>query len=194
MKDEICGRCERIGQGDDPNETCEHCEGLGVGGGFTDAIKYEMRGKIKNEKVKRLLMEYNSILKQLHKLNIIRTPHIVGEIGEWYAAQKFQLKLAESTQQKGYDAIDPMTNQTYQIKAGKDAIWHNSTTKNSQLFNVKELNADFLICIGFDTDWDIVTCVKIPKETANRFIMSGTININRAFITQNPNCYFLEDF
>ena len=150
-----------------------------------------MRGQIKDETVKKLLTDYKNIVDELHELGILQTSHVVGGVGEWYAVQKFGLQRAKS-QQKIYDAIDPKTNLTYQIKSGKDTNWTSGNTKNSELFNVKDFSADFLICIGFDNNWDIVTCAKIPRDIAAKSIKSNTINVNRAFLMLNPQCYFLD--
>ncbi len=107
-----------------------------------------------------MLLEYNEILKKLKEHDVIRTSKLVGEYGEYVASKKLGLQRKPSGN-KGYDAIDSK-DKKYEIKSRKNTPYNkinNFPVGKNQL----EL-ADFLICVEFDTDWNVVKFYKIPTS------------------------------
>ena len=51
---------------------------------------------MKDSEIKKLLLQYNEILKKLRDKGVIRTSKLVGEYGEYVAIKKLGLDLAKS--------------------------------------------------------------------------------------------------
>ena len=84
----------------------------------------------------------------------------MGEYGEYVASKKLGLQRKESGN-KGYDATDSK-GKKYEIKSRKNTPYNkinNFPVGKNQL----EL-ADFLICIEFSMDWNVVKLYKIPTS------------------------------
>ena len=127
---------------------------------------------LKDSEIKKLLLQYNEILKKLRDNGIIRTSKLVGEYGEYVAIKKLGLELAKSGN-RGYDAIDS-NGKKYEIKTRK-SMSYNKATK----FEVrnKKLDFDFLICIVFDDDWNLTKFYKIPSSKV--VLSKGTMTIKK---------------
>jgi len=116
--------------------------------------------KLKDVQIKKLLLEYNAILKQLRDAGVIRNNKLVGEYGEYFVAKKLDLKLAKSGT-KGYDAIDS-AGKKYEIKTRKEMPY--SKPNNFQVQKTQLQSADFLIYVEFDNDWNLSKLLKIPTS------------------------------
>ncbi len=121
---------------------------------------------MKDSEIKKLLLQYNEILKKLKDNHVIRTSKLVGEYGEYVAKNKLDLTLADSGN-KGYDATDDKGNK-YEIKSRKEMPYNKPNRWNMGANRLKL--ADFLICVEFDNDWNLSRFYKIPKS---KVIMKG---------------------
>ena len=133
---------------------------------------------MKDTEIKKLLLQYNEILKKLRDNDVIRTSKLVGEYGEYVAIKKLGLELAKSGN-KGYDAIDSK-GKKYEIKTRK-SMSYNKATK-FQVTN-KELDFDFLICIIFDENWNLTKFYKIPESKV--VLSKNSIIINKGLEQYN---------
>jgi hypothetical protein len=133
---------------------------------------------LKDSEIKKLLLQYNEILKKLRDKGVIRTSKLVGEYGEYVAIKKLGLDLAKSGN-RGYDAIDSK-GKKYEIKTRK-SMSYNKATK-FQVTN-KIFDFDFLICIIFDDDWNLTKFYKIPES---KLVLSkNNIIVNKALEKYN---------
>ena len=121
-----------------------------------------------DKEIKKLLNEYTHISEKLKKAGVIRTGKVVADYGEYVVSKKLGLKLAGSSVNKGYDAVDTK-GKKYEVKTRKATAWNKPTifpVKQNQISTV-----DFLIYIEFDNKWDIKKLLKIPakKLVANKY-------------------------
>lgn len=128
-------------------------------------------------KAKKLLLQYRNIINKLRDMDVIRTGKVVSDYGEYVACKKFKLKRAQSTVNKGFDAVDKR-GKKYEIKTRKATAWN-----KPGIFPVKKSQlkiADFLIYVEFDDDWNIVILLKIPTKKVkpnvhNRVVINKTL-------------------
>jgi len=116
--------------------------------------------KLKDDEIKKLLINYRYILNQLRDAGVTRTGKVVGDYGEYIASKKLDLKLEKSTN-KGFDAIDS-AGKKYEIKTRKATHYNRPT-----IFPVKKeqlQSSDFLIYVEFNDDWDLSKLLKIPTS------------------------------
>ncbi len=97
----------------------------------------------------------------LKELKILRTErNLQGDYAEWIVAELLNLKIAENTVQKGYDAVDK-EGHTYQIKS-RIVI---GLTKNTS-FDMPDINHrfDFLIGVFFSHSLEVLQVIRVPYE------------------------------
>ncbi len=84
----------------------------------SDSLIPDLIARQKFAVARHLVACYHASRAGLKELQIIRSDrNIQGELAEWVAAQHFGLTLSTSQVQKHVDAVDPVTNDRYQIKA-----------------------------------------------------------------------------
>jgi|APSaa5957512535_1039671.scaffolds.fasta_scaffold62192_3 hypothetical protein len=134
---------------------------------------------MKPSEIKKLLLQYNDILKKLRNADVIRTSKLVGEYGEYVTVNKLCLDLVKSGN-KGYDAIDTK-GKKYEIKSRKEMPYNKP---NNFPIREKQLeSADFLIGVYFDVDWNLSKLYKIPKSKV--IIKNNKVIINKALEKYN---------
>jgi hypothetical protein len=113
-----------------------------------------------SKKILRLLRQHSKIITQLKNAGIIRSANNpVGDYAEWLVAKRLKLNL-ESNSTKSYDATDPKTKKTYQIKGRR------LTKKNGsrQLGVMRTKDFDFLAAVIFNEDFTVQEAYLIPKK------------------------------
>ncbi len=123
---------------------------------------------MEDKEIKKQLNKYTEVIEKLKKAEIIRTGKIVADYGEYVASRKLKLKLASSSVNKGYDAIDSK-GKKYEIKTRKASIWNKPTIFPITRSQFEVVN--FLIYVEFDNKWNLVRLLKIPtkKIIANKY-------------------------
>lgn len=96
-----------------------------------------------NADEKKAILNFMRAVRELRKLNIIRTDRYLGELGEFLAAKKFDLTLATSKKQKGHDT-EGLSNRT-QIK------FHNSPTRTNIDLGDPEQYDRVIVVLGPDS-------------------------------------------
>jgi hypothetical protein len=99
--------------------------------------------------------------------------NLQGDYAEWLIAQLFNLQLAPSTVQKGYDATDKRAR-TYQIKSRIVRTLRQTTSFD---FSREESEFDYLIGVFFSPSFDLLGAIRVPQavvielraENANSF-------------------------
>ncbi len=139
----------------------------------------EIKKLLKDSEIKKLLLQYNDILKKLRESKVIRTSKLVGEYGEYKVVNELCLDLVKSGN-KGYDAIDSK-GKKYEIKSRKEMPYN---MLNHFPIREKQLkSADFLIGVYFDVDWNLSKLYKIP--TSKVIIKNNKVIINKALEKYN---------
>ena len=115
---------------------------------------------MEDNEIKKLLLQYNEILAKLKENDVIRTSKLVGEYGEYVVSKKLNLKRLSSGN-KGHDAVDS-DGKKYEIKARKNTPYNKI---NNFAVGKEQLEiADFLVCVEFDNDWNLMKLYKIPTS------------------------------
>lgn len=67
--------------------------------------------------VRDLILAHARSLDALKARGVIRSTKVLADYAEWLAAKALGLTLEAGGAQKGYDAVDPRSGLTYQVKA-----------------------------------------------------------------------------
>ncbi len=126
--------------------------------------------------IRKQLNNYTSIIEKLKKAGIIRTSKVVADYGEYIASKEYNLKLALSSVNKGYDAVDNK-GYKYEIKTRKASVGNKPTIFPVTQKQLKTM--DFLIYVEFDNNWNLTRLLKIPVSKIKQN------NYNRVIITKD---------
>jgi hypothetical protein len=121
-----------------------------------------MYERYKKYKIAKTLKKYLDTRNKLKRLGIIRSEgSVVGDYAEWYVAEWFGLKLADSMVTAGYDAIDDR-GKTYQIKA---RLVDSPNDRTAFVFK-KTDNFDYFVpvLISRKTYMPLIEPIKIPSD------------------------------
>jgi len=111
--------------------------------------------------IQKLISNYIEAKYELKKAGILRTDrNLQGDYAEWFVSKKFNLKLSDSTIQKGFDAVDFEGN-TYQIKS---RMVYSTDQSTSFDFNNIDHKFDFLIGVFFNKYLEILKIIKVSYE------------------------------
>ena len=118
-------------------------------------------------KIEKILQDkinlFGTYIVKMKEENIIKTRHIVGDLGEFYAVQKLELDLCNNTTQKGFDAIDKK-GLTYEIKTRRVYLSERRKGNTRRLNNLVGKNADFLIVVTLDKYFECNGMWKMPLK------------------------------
>lgn len=96
-------------------------------------------------------------LKSLEKDGIIRTKNLVGDLGEYYCSQLFNLNLNENVVQNGYDALDS-SGKKVEIKTRR-------TPSNKAKIIFRSFKFDYCFYIELNDFFEPIKIIKVlPKE------------------------------
>ncbi len=108
-----------------------------------------------------LLRKHIDIMDELKKSGVIRTNHLVGDIGEFRAAQKLGLELA-TPGTKGYDAIDK-DGKKYQIKTRKSSYKNSRPGGGIFPLDLDKLGGvDYVVYVELGYYFELQDLLKIP--------------------------------
>jgi hypothetical protein len=132
---------------------------------FLDHIPHELINVEKlqiDKNIQNKLSEFGKQFIELKENGVIKSRHIVGDIGEYYAANKLNLKLCQKNK-KGIDAIDEM-NQTYEIKTRR--VYESGRRKGNtrRLNNLVGKFADYLIVVTLNRNFECNGMWKMPLK------------------------------
>lgn len=132
---------------------------------FLNNISYDVINSesLKIDKtIQNKLSDFGRKFIELKKKGIIKSRNIVGDIGEYYAANKLNLTLCQKNQ-KGIDAIDKM-NHTYEIKTRR--VYESGRRKGNtrRLNNLVGKFADYLIVVTLNRNFECNGMWKMPLK------------------------------
>lgn len=115
---------------------------------------------------KHVIASYLASRNALKEMGILRSERqLQGDYSEWIVASFLNLKLCESAVEKGIDAIDEKTGETYQVKSR--IIKRGNTDLRSTSFDIKNINDhfDYLVGVFLEAEtFEVIGLVKIPYE------------------------------
>jgi len=101
------------------------------------------------EKSKKVINEFALAYNELEEAGIIRSRRIVGDIGEFYACRRLNLKISDNKNEKGVDAIHS-NGLTFEVKTRRVYQSGRRTGEARRLNNLVGKSADFLIVVTLD--------------------------------------------
>jgi len=145
-----------------------------------DGDKIKIEENIENA-IKQFAIAYD----KLQESKIIRTRKIVGDIGEFYACLKLNLKLSSNVNEKGIDALSD-EGFTFEIKTRRVYESGRRISETRRLNNLVGKSADYLIVVTLDRIFKCSGMWIIPMKnitnakSANLKIVNntpGTLNV-----------------
>jgi hypothetical protein len=108
-----------------------------------------------------LVRAYLQSLDELRARGVIRSTKVLADYAEWLAVEAPGLKLVDSGAQKGYDAVDPQTGLTYQVKARQVTLPYMQPDLRGQ-GDLNEKPFDLLVGILLDGDYQVIRAAVVP--------------------------------
>jgi hypothetical protein len=136
-------------------------------------------------KTKRAINEFARAYNSLEEAKIIRSRRIVGDIGEFYACRKLNLKQSENRNEKGIDARHD-NGLTFEIKTRRVYESGRRISETRRLNNLIGKTADYLIVVTLDRSFKCAGMWLIPMQnltnpkSANLKVVNttpGTLNL-----------------
>jgi len=111
------------------------------------------------------IKKFGEIYNKLVQEKIVKSKRIVGDLGEFYASKKLNLKLNINNSEKGYDAVDK-NGETYEIKARR--VYDSERRKsNSRRIRILEKTAKWLIVVTLDKNFKCDGMWKMLMKNVN---------------------------
>jgi hypothetical protein len=98
---------------------------------------------------RKVLIEFAEASDELLRLGVITTDSFTGEIGEFYAVNRLDLKLEENKNSKGLDARDDKGN-TYEIKTRRVYDSDRRVSDRRRINGLVDKTAKYLIVVTLD--------------------------------------------
>lgn len=112
---------------------------------------------------KELLSLYAQVLNALKDKGVTRSANNpVADYAEQLVANGLHLKLVGKSN-AGFDAIDPLTNEKYEVK-GRRMTRHNRSRQLSAIRNLERSPFDYLVGVIFDEDFTVVYAALMPIQ------------------------------
>lgn len=119
-----------------------------------------MNGQIEKYTTRELLILISEVLEELHSRKVIRTKNNpLGDYAEWLVAKAMNLRLMANSS-SGHDAVSE-NGTRFQIKARRITP-ANPSRQLSAIRNLEHVDFDFLIAVIFNSDYEVIECVRIP--------------------------------
>ena len=115
----------------------------------------------KSASVRDLIRAYRHSVDALKARGVIRSTRVLADYGEWLATKAMHLTLVPNGAQKGYDAIDPKSGLTYQVKVRHVTLPYMQADLRGQ-GSLEEEPFDFLVGILLDADYEVIRAAVVP--------------------------------
>ena len=115
-----------------------------------------------------LLQAHNAIIDELKSRGVVRSKNQpIADYAEGLACRKLNLKLVDTKNNPGYDAIG-VDSQRYQIKS-RQPTPENTSTQTSFIYKLDSKRFDFIIGILFNEDYSVKLALKIPYDVVKKY-------------------------
>ena len=121
----------------------------------------KIKTNINDDDVKKLLVDYSSIVLKLKKRGVLRTNRLVSDVGSFFVCKRLGLDRVSNPVELGYDALDDK-GLKYLIKARK--LPSGVKPDVFSVFESQLKSVDFFVYVEFDDMWDMVRILKIPSN------------------------------
>ncbi|WLD24418.1 hypothetical protein NU10_03190 [Flavobacterium dauae] len=142
-------------------------------------------------KIKNAINEFAEAYNSLEENQIIRSRHIVGDIGEFYACKKLDLVQSINKNEKGIDAKHE-NGLTFEIKTRRVYESGRRISETRRLNNLEGKSADYLVVVTLDRTfrcsgmWLIPMQNIINPKSANLKIVNSTYETLNLIPSQIP--------
>jgi len=130
--------------------------------------------------IQKLLNEFAKTIEELKQQSITRSNRVVGDIGEFYASKRLDLRLSESKTAKGIDGINS-NGLTFEIKTRRVYESGRRKSETRRLNGLVGKSADFLVVVTLDRAFMCAGMWLIPMtnltnpKSANLRVVNNTI-------------------
>lgn len=126
-------------------------------------------------------------LKILKQDGIIRTKNLVGDLGEYYCSQLFNLTLNENVVETGYDATD--------IDGHKVEIKTRRTPEGKAKIIFRSFNFDYCLYIELDDYFQPIQVLKVSTDEIIKNVDSkgDRLSVNKMLKTRHEVVYKICD-
>ena len=133
--------------------------------------------------VRALILAYARSLDALRTRGVIRSTKVLADYAEWLAVQALGLTLEAGGAQKGYDAVDPSTGLTYQVKARQVTLPYMQPDLRGQ-GDLNEKPFDMLVGILINGEYEVIRAAVVPwsvvKVRAKRITYNNGYRLHMA--------------
>lgn len=134
-------------------------------------------------RVRELVKAYAESLDALTRRGVIRSNKVLADYAEWLAAQALGLSLVPAGSQKGYDAIDPTTGLTYQVKARRLAApYFQADLRGFGALDPPPF--DMLVGILVDADYQVVRAAVVPLAVVRDHVRGPRLYMGSGLLTR----------
>ncbi len=143
-----------------------------------------MRIELDDMRSRELLKLYADVLEALRSNGYVRSANNpAADYAELLVARAFGLDI-ESKSNKGFDALDPVSGERYEVKARR-ATAHNKPTRLSPCRDFDHHHFDHLVVVLFEADFAIERAVSIPWARVEQISKySAHLNGNVVFVNE----------
>lgn len=127
---------------------------------------------------------------ELQETGIVRSRRVVGDIGEYYACKRLNLKLCNNRNEKGLDAISQKDGLTFEIKTRRVYDSGRRISETRRINNLMGKSADYLIVVTLDHAFECSGMWIMPMKniinlkSANLKIINTTVGIRNLVPSQ----------
>ena len=125
--------------------------------------------------IKALLKEFADSFSILKDCGVIRSRHIVGDIGEYYACKALNLEICSKVNERGFDAINK-DGIKFEVKTRRVYESGRRGSDSRRLNNLNGKSADYLIVVALDRSFKCAGMWLIPMKNI-RFPESAHLDI-----------------
>ena len=133
--------------------------------------------------VRELILDYARSLEALKARGVIRSTKVLADYGEWLAVKALGLSLEVGGAQKGYDAVDPRSGLTYQVKARQVTLPYMQPDLRGQ-GDLEAKPFDLLVGILIDGNYEVIRAAVVPwsvvRARAKRIAYNNGYRIHMA--------------
>jgi hypothetical protein len=129
-----------------------------------------------------LLSLYADVLEALRSGGCVRSANNpVADYAELLVARAFDLAV-ETKSNKGFDALEPITRERYEVKARRIAT-HSKPTRFSPCRDFGQHHFDYLVALLFEEDFSVSRAIRLSWEQVERISKyNAHLNGNVVFI------------
>jgi hypothetical protein len=134
-------------------------------------------------KAKSAITKFAETYNLLKTQKIIRSRHVVGDIGEYFACLELGLKINEKSNEKGIDAVHPINGLTFEVKTRRVYKSERREGEGRRLNGLTGKSADYLVVVTLNREfkcsgmWIMPMKNIVNPKSAHLTIVNTTIGV-----------------